>query len=48
MRKDLRSLEARQAAIKCVAEAVHRQTKQYGQVPALDLQEDMKVWRRST
>lgn len=43
IQKDLRPLDARQAAIKCVGEAVTRLVEKNGKVPALDPKDDMKI-----
>eukprot|EP00955_Chlamydomonas_euryale_P056965 356619-Chlamydomonas_euryale.AAC.1 len=43
IQKDLRKLEARQAGMKSVALAVSRLCMASGQVPSLDLAEDMKA-----
>ena len=46
IQKDLRPLEARQAGVKTVAEALVRLTAQYKRVPTLDPHSDMKVCER--
>ncbi len=43
MQKDLRSIDARKVAIKCVAEALNRLVERNGSVPTLDPLKDMKV-----
>jgi ATP-dependent RNA helicase DOB1 len=48
IQKDLRPLDARQAAIKCVGEAVARLVEKSGKVPMLDPKEDMKIDDKSS
>ena len=43
IQKDLRPMDARKNAIKCVGEAVSRLTERSGQVPTLDPKDDIKV-----
>ena len=43
LERDLRPLEARQAGVRTLAEALSRLAQQMGCVPLLDPKEDMKV-----
>ena len=43
IQKDLRPMDARKNAMKCVSEAVSRLTERSGRVPMLDPKDDIKV-----